>query len=106
MIVRLRSVRRWEATWKPVAGLSLNGAGPRLSTCWRPRTSHIRWVAAILTAWGSGVHAAARIGALAAGEEILASRATLEAARPVPHGPWRTERLRGFRAPVEVTAID
>ncbi|HSO29935.1 MAG TPA: adenylate/guanylate cyclase domain-containing protein [Candidatus Sulfomarinibacteraceae bacterium] len=55
---------------------------------------------------GSGVHAAARIGALAVGEEILASRATLEAARPTSHGPWRTERLRGFRAPVEIAAID
>ena len=56
---------------------------------------------------GGGVHAAARIGALAVGEEILASRATLEAAaRPVPHGAWRTERLRGFRAAVEIAAVD
>lgn len=56
---------------------------------------------------GAGVHSAARIGALAAGEEILASRATLEAAaRPVPHGPWKTERLRGFRKPVDVAAVN
>lgn len=56
---------------------------------------------------GGAVHAAARIGALAAGEEILASRATVEAAaRPLPHGPWRTERLRGFRKPFDITALD
>jgi class 3 adenylate cyclase len=55
---------------------------------------------------GGGVHAAARIGALAAGEEILASRATLDAAtRPVPHGPWRTERLRGLRQPIDVASV-
>lgn len=56
---------------------------------------------------GGGVHAAARISALAAGEEILASRQTVEAATgPTPHGRWRTERLRGFRAPVDLTALD
>lgn len=56
---------------------------------------------------GGGVHAAARIGALAAGEEILASRATLEAAaRSAAHGPWRTERLRGFRVPIDIAAVD
>jgi class 3 adenylate cyclase len=55
---------------------------------------------------GGGVHAAARIGALAAGEEILASRATLEAAtKPVSHGPWRPERLRGFRLPIDVASV-
>lgn len=56
---------------------------------------------------GAGVHAAARIGALAAGEEILASRATVESAtRPAGHGAWRVERLRGFRAPLDLTALD
>lgn len=56
---------------------------------------------------GGGVHAAARIGALAGGGEILASRATLETlTKPVAHGAWRTERLRGFRAPVDLAAID
>jgi class 3 adenylate cyclase len=56
---------------------------------------------------GGGVHAAARIGGLAAGDEVLASQATIEAAsRPVPHGPWRTERLRGLREPVDVAAVD
>jgi class 3 adenylate cyclase len=56
---------------------------------------------------GGGVHSAARIGALADGEEILVSRVTLESlAKPVPHGPWRTERLRGFRMPFDLAAID
>ena len=56
---------------------------------------------------GGGVHSAARIGALASGGQILASRATLEAAgRPIEHGPWRTEELRGFRLPVEVAEVD
>lgn len=56
---------------------------------------------------GGGVHAAARISALAGREEILASRETLEAAiGPVPHGAWRTERLRGFRKPFDITALD
>jgi class 3 adenylate cyclase len=56
---------------------------------------------------GGGVHAAARIGAVATGEEILASRVTLEAAgRPVAHGPWRSERLRGFRSAVELASLD
>ncbi len=56
---------------------------------------------------GGGVHAAARIGALAVGEEILVSRATLESvAGSVSHGPWRTERLRGFRTPLDLASID
>lgn len=56
---------------------------------------------------GGGVHAAARIGALAAGEEILASRATLDAvAKPVPHGPWRSERLRGLSLQTDVAVVD
>lgn len=56
---------------------------------------------------GAGVHTAARIGSLAVGEEILASRATFDAvASPVRHGPWRTERLRGLRTPIEVASVD
>jgi class 3 adenylate cyclase len=56
---------------------------------------------------GAEVHAAARIGALAGGEEILASRAVVEAATAdVPHGAWRSERLRGFSEPIEVAAIE
>jgi class 3 adenylate cyclase len=59
------------------------------------------------TNWsGAGVHAAARIAALAGGEEILASRETAEAAtasygvsepRPVP--------LKGISKPVEVVTV-
>jgi len=56
---------------------------------------------------GAGVHAAARIGALAAADEVLASRAAIEAAtRPTPHRAWRSESLRGFSAPVDVAAIE
>ncbi len=55
---------------------------------------------------GGGVHAAARIGALAGADEILVSRAVVEASvRPVGHGSWRSERLRGLRTPVEVAAL-
>ncbi|MBI2781178.1 MAG: hypothetical protein HYX55_05220 [Chloroflexi bacterium] len=56
---------------------------------------------------GAGVHAAARIGALAGAEEILISRQVVAAAaRTVSHGEFRTERLRGFRGPFEVAALD
>ncbi|MEO5918472.1 MAG: adenylate/guanylate cyclase domain-containing protein, partial [Candidatus Limnocylindrales bacterium] len=56
---------------------------------------------------GGGVHAAARVGALAAGGEVLVARSTAEAAsKPVLHGPWRTERLRGFREPMELAVLD
>jgi class 3 adenylate cyclase len=55
---------------------------------------------------GRGVHIAARIGALAGADEILASRATVEAfGRSTEHGPLRTERLRGIAEPVEVAAL-
>ncbi len=55
---------------------------------------------------GRGVHIAARIGALAGPDEILASRATIEAVgRSMKHGPLRMERLRGIAEPVEVTAL-
>ncbi len=56
---------------------------------------------------GFEVHAAARIGALATGEEILASRATIEGARNArPHTAFRSENLRGFSSPAEVAALD
>lgn len=56
---------------------------------------------------GGGVHAAARVGALAGGDEILATRPTVDAAeRAVAHGPWQAQKLRGFRSPVEVTRLD
>lgn len=56
---------------------------------------------------GGGVHAAARIGALAGAEEILVSRQAVAATRrPVAHGEFRAERLRGFRSQFEVAALD
>lgn len=55
---------------------------------------------------GAGVHVAARIGALAVGDQVLASRATIEAAgRPVAHDEYRAEHLRGIRRPVEVAVV-
>jgi len=55
---------------------------------------------------GRSVHIAARIGALAGPDEILASHATIEAmGRPMEHGPLRTERLRGIAEPVKVAAL-
>ena len=55
---------------------------------------------------GRGVHIAARIGALAGPDEILASRATIEAVgRSMEHGPLRTERLRGIAESFEVAAL-
>ena len=55
---------------------------------------------------GRNVHIAARIGALAGPEEILASRATIDAVgRPLEYGSPRMERLRGIAKPVEVAAL-
>jgi class 3 adenylate cyclase len=55
---------------------------------------------------GRGVHIAARIGGLAGPDEILVSRATIEAVgRSTEHGPLRTEDLRGIAKPVEVAAL-
>lgn len=55
---------------------------------------------------GREVHIAARIGALAGPDEILASRATIEAAgQSLEHGPLRTEHLRGIAEPFEVAAL-
>lgn len=56
---------------------------------------------------GVGVHAAARIGALADGEEILVSRATGQAAR-ISFGlsEPRTVTLKGISGDVEVVAVD
>lgn len=55
---------------------------------------------------GKGVHLAARIGALAGGEEIIASRSTVEALSGVRTGESRSEQLKGIADPVEVVAID
>jgi class 3 adenylate cyclase len=55
---------------------------------------------------GFGVHAAARIGALAEGEEILASRETAEAAESdYSVSEPRTVSLKGIAEPVEVVAV-
>ena len=59
------------------------------------------------TDWsGKGVHAAARIGALAEGDEILVSSATAEAAGgSVAVSDPRTVSLKGLFEPVEVVAV-
>lgn len=54
---------------------------------------------------GQGVHAAARIGALAGPGEILASRVTVEAVPGVQYEAARRERLKGIRDPVEVVRL-
>jgi class 3 adenylate cyclase len=55
---------------------------------------------------GKGVHAAARIGALAGGGEIVASRATAEAAGATRVSEARVVELKGLSEPVEVVSID
>lgn len=57
---------------------------------------------------GHGVHVAARIGALAAGEQIILSTETMTDAEPIPYseGEPHHERLRGVPDPVEVTELD
>jgi class 3 adenylate cyclase len=55
---------------------------------------------------GHGVHAAARIGALAGGGEILVSRETLAGIGSFRLSEPRTETLRGFEHPVELVAVD
>jgi class 3 adenylate cyclase len=56
---------------------------------------------------GVGVHAAARIGALAQGEEILVSRVTLDAAgNPYRLSEPRTVSLKGISKPLEVVAVE
>ena len=55
---------------------------------------------------GMGVHTAARIGALAGGGEILASRPVIEAAKSrFPVSEFRAVELKGVTEPVEVAAI-
>jgi class 3 adenylate cyclase/predicted negative regulator of RcsB-dependent stress response len=60
------------------------------------------------TNWsGVGVHAAARIGALAEGEEILVSRDTAQAAETAfDLSQPRTVSLKGISGAVEVVAVD
>jgi class 3 adenylate cyclase len=55
---------------------------------------------------GKGVHTAARIGAIADGGEIVASRATVEAAGETRTSNGRSVELKGLRKPVEVVSID
>jgi class 3 adenylate cyclase len=55
---------------------------------------------------GQGVHMAARIGALAGGAEILASRESLDGASRFRLSEPRPEMLKGFDKPVQVVAID
>ncbi len=55
---------------------------------------------------GRGVHAAARIGALAGGGEILTSAETLEGVEGVATSEPRELSLKGLSEPVRVVAID
>lgn len=55
---------------------------------------------------GRGVHVAARIGALARGEEIVASRDTVAPLTGVRTGEPRSELLKGIAEPLDVVAID
>jgi class 3 adenylate cyclase len=54
---------------------------------------------------GKGVHEAARIASLAAGGEIVASRATSAGSRYETSEP-REVRVRGISEPVEVVTVD
>jgi class 3 adenylate cyclase len=55
---------------------------------------------------GHGVHAAARIGALAAADEILVSRETVtDSPIRFPTSPPRTVTLKGVSEPVEVVSV-
>jgi class 3 adenylate cyclase len=56
---------------------------------------------------GKGVHEAARISALADGDEILVSVETLEAAgKSVPAGEPRSVSLKGIARPIQVASVD
>ncbi len=55
---------------------------------------------------GQGVHVAARIGALARGGEIIASRETLDGGSRFRLSEPRSEALKGFEEPVELVAVD
>jgi class 3 adenylate cyclase len=55
---------------------------------------------------GAGVHAAARIGALAEGGEVLASVDTVEGIDDVAFGASREVTLKGLAKPVQVVAVD
>ena len=57
---------------------------------------------------GRGVHIAARVGAAAGREEILATQAVIAGAgsAPIRHSESRPLALKGVREPVEVVAVD
>jgi class 3 adenylate cyclase len=55
---------------------------------------------------GAGVHAAARIGALADGGEVIASVETLRGIGDVRAGEPREVELKGFAMPVEIVSVD
>ena len=56
---------------------------------------------------GMGVHTAARIGALANGGEVLASRDVIEAAGPrFPVSGFRAVELKGVSEPIDVASIE
>jgi class 3 adenylate cyclase len=55
---------------------------------------------------GKGVHAAARIGSLAAGGEIVASATTIDGLRDLPVSEPRTVHLKGIADPMTVVSID
>jgi class 3 adenylate cyclase len=55
---------------------------------------------------GAGVHAAARIGALAEGGEVLVSAETIEGLDGLAVGEAREVSLKGFAQPVRVVALD
>jgi class 3 adenylate cyclase len=55
---------------------------------------------------GAGVHAAARIGALAEGGEILASIETVEGTGAIAVGEPREVSLKGIGKPVQVVPVD
>jgi class 3 adenylate cyclase len=54
---------------------------------------------------GKGIHAAARIGAVAAANEIVASHQTAEAGRH-PFTDRRSMKLKGLSTPVEVVTVE
>jgi class 3 adenylate cyclase len=55
---------------------------------------------------GQGVHMAARIGALAGGGEILASRDSLDGGTRFALSEPRLETLKGFDEPIELVSVD
>ena len=55
---------------------------------------------------GQGVHLAARIGALAAGAEILISSESIDGGSRYPLSKPRAEAVKGVEQPIEVCAVD